>query len=71
VSAAAAPMRAPRHLAYESALTRQQSAATANAISNFPEADLNEAARAADAFACIDTSVRNYPLEEPMTPEVR
>jgi hypothetical protein len=37
----------------------------------FPQADLNEAARAADAFACIDTSVRNYPLEEPMTPEVR
>jgi hypothetical protein len=29
------------------------------------------AARAADAFACIDTSVGNYPLEERMTPEVR
>jgi hypothetical protein len=35
------------------------------------EADLNEAARAADAFACIDTSVWIYPLEERMTPEVR
>jgi hypothetical protein len=51
-------------------VTRPQSAPSANAISNFPEADLNEAARAADAFACIDTNVWDYPLEERMMPEV-
>jgi hypothetical protein len=38
---------------------------------NFLEADLNEAARAADAFACLGASVGNYPLEQRMTPEVR
>jgi len=38
---------------------------------HIPEADLNEAARAADAFACMDASVGNYPLKERMAPEVR
>ena len=36
--------RAPRNVAHESSVTRPQSALSANAISNFPEADLNEAA---------------------------
>jgi hypothetical protein len=33
------PRRAPRAVAHESTVTRQQSAPSANAISNFPEAD--------------------------------
>ena len=33
------PRRAPRNVAHESTVTRPQSAASANAISNFPEAD--------------------------------
>jgi len=43
------PRCAPRNVAHESTVTRPQSAASANVISNFPEADLNEAAGAADA----------------------
>ena len=38
------PRRAPRNVAHESTVTRPQSAAIANVISNFPGADLNEAA---------------------------
>ena len=33
------PRRAPRNVAHESTVTRPQSAPSANAISNFPEAD--------------------------------
>ena len=33
------PRRAPRNVAYESTVTRPQLAPSANAISNFPEAD--------------------------------
>ena len=35
------PRRAPRNVAHESTVTRPQSAASANAISNFPEADFS------------------------------
>jgi hypothetical protein len=38
------PRRAPRNVAHESTVTHPQSASSANAIPNFPEADLNEAA---------------------------
>lgn len=34
------PRRTPRNVAHESTVTRPQSVASANAISNFPEADL-------------------------------
>ena len=37
VSAAPAQARAPRNVAHESTVTRPQSAASANIISNFPE----------------------------------
>jgi hypothetical protein len=37
------PRRAPRNLAHESTVTRPQSAASANAISNFLEADFGPA----------------------------
>ena len=33
------PRRAPRNVAHESTVTRPQSGHSANAISNFPEAD--------------------------------
>ena len=41
VSAAPAQARAPRNVAHESTVTRPQSAASANIISNFQEADLS------------------------------